>query len=284
MLVFAGFFIFFAQEVKAWCVCDSGTSDATTKSDCEDVGDCHWKDDESVTCLCPDQTGAFNSEIASTNGECPLDCKRSQSADANTINNAANNAAKTDDTANGSANKKDDPALQATFEGFKTAAKEKLNPANFDNLNKAFGRVIGFFAAGIGSFALALYIWAGFLWMTAMGNSDRIEKAKDTIVWTSLGAAVILSAYVIVSFVFTSIVPVAAPGATGGSPADSTPAATAPPSDGRGACMCNVDFSDGDVGSQVRCMIRYSAEECNATCEDYQGYMVGFNPGAQCTN
>jgi len=104
----------------------------------------------------------------------------------------------------------DSASLEAAFKKLGDTANDELNPADFtgpDALAQMFGRLVGFFAAGIGSFALALYIWAGFMWMTAAGNSEQVGKAINVITWTSLGAVVILSSYIMVKFIFQSIVP-----------------------------------------------------------------------------
>lgn len=68
------------------------------------------------------------------------------------------------------------------------------------------GELIGIIArillAFIGSIALGLYVWAGVLWMGAAGNTDRVEKAKQILAWTTLGVAVMLGSYVVVNYVF----------------------------------------------------------------------------------
>lgn len=46
-----------------------------------------------------------------------------------------------------------------------------------------------------------LMIYAGFLWMTAGGNDEKVEKAKKTIWACVLGLLIILSAWGISSFV-----------------------------------------------------------------------------------
>ena len=49
-------------------------------------------------------------------------------------------------------------------------------------------------------FVLAL-ILAGFYWMTAAGNSERIATAKQIYFWAILGMVIIFSAYTILQFV-----------------------------------------------------------------------------------
>lgn len=54
----------------------------------------------------------------------------------------------------------------------------------------------------IGALALVMYIFAGFLWMTASGNTERIEHAKRLLVWTTVAVAIMISSYLLVSRVF----------------------------------------------------------------------------------
>ncbi len=57
----------------------------------------------------------------------------------------------------------------------------------------------------MGSIMFVLVVYAGVMWMTAQGNSERIEKSKKIMVWATLGVAVMLLSYIVVNFVFTSI-------------------------------------------------------------------------------
>lgn len=77
-----------------------------------------------------------------------------------------------------------------------------LGSSSFPELVGALVSVLlGFL--GIVFFLLILY--AGFNWMTAQGNSDKIDKSKDTIQSAALGLIVILAAYAITNFVFTEL-------------------------------------------------------------------------------
>lgn len=55
--------------------------------------------------------------------------------------------------------------------------------------------VLGF----IGTIFFALTVYAGFLWMTAGGNDDKIEKSKSLLYQAVIGLIIILSAYSITS-------------------------------------------------------------------------------------
>lgn len=91
----------------------------------------------------------------------------------------------------------------------KVQAGQTLNKANFYTGKKGviqiIGKITNFLIFPIGAIMMALYIWAGFLWMTAQGDSENITKAKSILVWTTLGIVATLSSYLIVQFVFKNI-------------------------------------------------------------------------------
>lgn len=67
-------------------------------------------------------------------------------------------------------------------------------------------RIINVFMGLLGIVAVVIVLYGGFLWMTAGGNEERVEKAKQLIVAGIIGLAIILSAYAIARFVVTSLV------------------------------------------------------------------------------
>ncbi|MDD4902745.1 MAG: pilin [Patescibacteria group bacterium] len=75
------------------------------------------------------------------------------------------------------------------------------------------GRIIQIFLGLLGVIALGLIIYGGFLWMTAGGNEEQIERAKKTLVSAIIGLAIILSAFGIATFILNSLL-----GATGAGP------------------------------------------------------------------
>ena len=50
-----------------------------------------------------------------------------------------------------------------------------------------------------------LILFAGFQWMTAAGNGDKIDKAKQTLSAAVIGLAIIMSAYSLTAFVMKSL-------------------------------------------------------------------------------
>ncbi len=56
----------------------------------------------------------------------------------------------------------------------------------------------------IGVVFLGMMLWAGFNWLTAAGEKEKITKARDTILSSVIGIVIIISAYAITTFVFDS--------------------------------------------------------------------------------
>ncbi len=74
----------------------------------------------------------------------------------------------------------------------------------------AFPKIIGGFikqAIGLlGIILVVLIIYAGFLWMTAQGNEDKVKKAKAIISNAVVGMVLIFAAYALTDWVIAAIV------------------------------------------------------------------------------
>jgi len=57
----------------------------------------------------------------------------------------------------------------------------------------------------LGLIAVCLVVYGGFLWMTAAGNEEQIEKAKNVLTAALIGLVIILLAYTIVFFVISKL-------------------------------------------------------------------------------
>lgn len=79
-------------------------------------------------------------------------------------------------------------------------------------INGAFGL--------LGIIVVGFYIYGGFLWMTAAGESEKVETAQKILKETTIGLAILIFSYAIALFVLNVLLT----GAAGG---------TAPPPGGR---------------------------------------------------
>ncbi|MBI2023394.1 hypothetical protein HYT01_02400 [Candidatus Giovannonibacteria bacterium] len=64
----------------------------------------------------------------------------------------------------------------------------------FETVVRSVGNMLK--ALGI-PLAVIFFIWAGFLFVTAQGNEQQIEKAKKAFWWTVVGTALLVGAIVL---------------------------------------------------------------------------------------
>jgi hypothetical protein len=105
------------------------------------------------------------------------------------------------------------PEAFAQF-GLPDAVKGTGIPNNAD-LAKTIGRILRVATGLVGTIFLVLMIYAGFLWMTARGDSKKVEQAKQLIMGAIIGTIIVASAYAITSFVLNA--------ASGNAPAGDIP-------------------------------------------------------------
>jgi hypothetical protein len=62
----------------------------------------------------------------------------------------------------------------------------------------------------LGIVAVIIVLWGGVLWMTAAGNSEKVDQAKKVLFSGLIGLIIILSAFAVTQFVINQLI-----GATG---------------------------------------------------------------------
>lgn len=60
---------------------------------------------------------------------------------------------------------------------------------------QVLGRIITAFLAFVGTIAFVVFLYGGFLWLTARGNSDQVDEAKKYLFNGTMGVAIIILAY-----------------------------------------------------------------------------------------
>jgi uncharacterized BrkB/YihY/UPF0761 family membrane protein len=80
------------------------------------------------------------------------------------------------------------------------------DPIGIKSPQALIGQVINVALGLVGSVALLMFIYGGFVWMFSMGNTTKIQKGKDILLWSTAGLVVIFSAYALVKFVLQKII------------------------------------------------------------------------------
>ncbi len=86
--------------------------------------------------------------------------------------------------------------------GVSLAQMQKLGPVNLQQL---IANIIRAFLGLVGSIALLMFVIAGFTWMTAAGNEQKIKDAKNNLLWSSLGLAVMFLSFAAVKFILNAL-------------------------------------------------------------------------------
>jgi hypothetical protein len=82
------------------------------------------------------------------------------------------------------------------------------NPLKAANFTQLVGSIINTGLGLLGSLAFLMFVYGGFLWLTAGGAADRISKGKDVMKWAVIGLILVFGSYALVRFVlqaFTSL-------------------------------------------------------------------------------
>ena len=75
------------------------------------------------------------------------------------------------------------------------------NPLPSADPRAIIGNVIKAVLGLVGSLALLMFIYGGFLWVVSGGSEEKISQGKKIIVWTTTGLALIFFSYMLVSFI-----------------------------------------------------------------------------------
>ncbi len=73
-----------------------------------------------------------------------------------------------------------------------------------DVFKVANAAIITFFTI-LGLLFLGLMLYGGYNWMTAMGEEEKVTKAKETIIPAVIGLGILIAAYAITTFVISTI-------------------------------------------------------------------------------
>lgn len=79
------------------------------------------------------------------------------------------------------------------------------NPIGTTNVNQIFGNGIKVATGIMGSLALLVFVYGGFVWLTSAGNSDKVKKGTTAMVWAVIGIVVIFASYAIINLVLQGL-------------------------------------------------------------------------------
>lgn len=79
------------------------------------------------------------------------------------------------------------------------------NPLGTTDIRAIIGKILKGLMGLSGTIALIVFIYGGFLWMFASGDSNEVKKGLDTMLWAGVGLIVIFGSYAILQKIFEII-------------------------------------------------------------------------------
>lgn len=79
------------------------------------------------------------------------------------------------------------------------------NPIGITTVGMLVKAIVTFLTGLVGALTMLALIWGGIMYITALGNDKRVDKAKDVIKWAIIGLSIVLLSYVILNTVVTQL-------------------------------------------------------------------------------
>ncbi len=83
-----------------------------------------------------------------------------------------------------------------------TTLTNPITAGGSDDIRAVIGAIIKGVLGLTGTLALAVFVYGGFQWLLARGESGEVKKGLDTMLWAGIGLAVIFGSYAILDRVF----------------------------------------------------------------------------------
>ena len=84
-------------------------------------------------------------------------------------------------------------------------AAELTNPLGTDDPRVFIGQIIKTILGASGSIALLMFIYGGVVYLTAQGENERIQRAKNTLTWATVGLVIIFGSYAFLTYLFRGL-------------------------------------------------------------------------------
>lgn len=79
------------------------------------------------------------------------------------------------------------------------------NPIEAESVPALVNSIVKAILGIVGALALLMFVYGGVLWLTSLGNKERIKKGQDVLTWATIGLLIIFSSYAILTVVFQAL-------------------------------------------------------------------------------
>ncbi|MDD4271588.1 MAG: IPT/TIG domain-containing protein [Patescibacteria group bacterium] len=153
-------------------------------------------------------------------------------------------------------------AATAPDVGLEAAAGTGLSAANDPRIIAA--NIIRIVLGFLGIIAVGLIIYAGWLWMTAEGEAEKVEKAKKILIGAVIGLTICLASFAIASFILNNLLDATGTGTTSTIPGGGTvtPGGGTPTLPGEGQPCLKDSLDTQCVAGRCAAGLSCSATDC----------------------
>ncbi len=96
-------------------------------------------------------------------------------------------------------------SFAVSYPKFLFASTQLSNPLGTTDLRVVIGNITKALLGLSGALALFVFVWSGVLMIIAAGNPEKIKKAKESLIWATIGLVVIFTSYTLVATLITAL-------------------------------------------------------------------------------
>lgn len=95
--------------------------------------------------------------------------------------------------------------LFTLFATFIAYAEDIKNPIRANDIPELVSSIVNAALGIVGALALLMFVWGGFLWMTARGDEKQVKSGWDAMMWSGIGLVAVFGAYIFVRFILDAL-------------------------------------------------------------------------------
>ncbi len=79
------------------------------------------------------------------------------------------------------------------------------NPTGDVNIATMLGEFVSRALGVMGSLALVVFVYGGFLWLTSGGSEEKVDKGSKAMFWAAIGIFIVFSTYAILNLIINTL-------------------------------------------------------------------------------
>jgi len=79
------------------------------------------------------------------------------------------------------------------------------NPLPTDDMRVILGGIVNYAMGIMGAITLLVFVFAGGMWLTSMGNAEKVKTGTQAMIWAVIGLFIIFGSYAILNLVIKGL-------------------------------------------------------------------------------